>query len=108
MDRENRAKQFQPFDALRGLTEALRQREKIPVQRKEVSEEYGEELNRLLHQVRRQDTVTVVYFFGDGYRELTGTVTAIEESAGFFRILDEKVPFADIYELSRHETDPGE
>ena len=42
MSREERAKQFMPFAALKGYPEALREKEKIVVPRAEVSEEYAE------------------------------------------------------------------
>ena len=42
MSREERAKQFMPFAALKGHTEALRKKEKIRVEKQELSEEYKE------------------------------------------------------------------
>lgn len=42
MSREERAKQFMPFAALKGHMEALRAREQIVVPREELSEEYKE------------------------------------------------------------------
>ncbi len=42
MCREERAKQFMPFAALKGHMEALRAKEKIVVSRQELSEEYEE------------------------------------------------------------------
>ena len=44
MNREERAKQFMPFAALKGYPEALRKKEKVVVPKKELSEEYQEEL----------------------------------------------------------------
>ena len=46
MNREERAKQFMPFGALKGYPEALKRREKKPLPRRELSEESLEELNR--------------------------------------------------------------
>ena len=62
MSREDRAKQFMPFAALKGYPEALHLKEKIIVPKREVSEEYGEELDRELHEIHRGDMVTVTYF----------------------------------------------
>ena len=39
MSREDRAKQFMPFAALKGYSEALRKKERIIVPRRELSEE---------------------------------------------------------------------
>lgn len=46
MSREMRAKQFQPFAALKGYSEALKKKEKVIEPRVEFSEEYQEELDR--------------------------------------------------------------
>ena len=62
---ENRAKQFMPFSALKGYEEALRAKEKIVVEKKELSEEQAAELDYRLHQIRKNDMVKVVYFDTD-------------------------------------------
>ena len=46
MPREERAKQFMPFAALRGYEIALKEREKIVVPKMELSEDMREELDR--------------------------------------------------------------
>ena len=46
MSREERAKQFMPFAALKGYEEALKEKEKIVVPRRELSEETKEQLDR--------------------------------------------------------------
>ena len=43
MDREQRAKQFMPFAALKGYEKALRQKEQLIDSEKEPSEEYCDE-----------------------------------------------------------------
>ncbi len=39
MDRENRAKQFMPFDALKGFREALAEKERLTASKRKLSEE---------------------------------------------------------------------
>ncbi len=39
MDRENRAKQFMPFDALKGFREALAEKERLTVEKGDLAEE---------------------------------------------------------------------
>ena len=48
MSREERAKQFMPFAALKGYEEALREKEKVMVPKVELSEEREAELNQQL------------------------------------------------------------
>ena len=70
MNREERAKQFMPFAALKGYPEALRKKEKVVVPKKELSEEYQEELERKLRQVYKNDIITAIYFSDHEYLRL--------------------------------------
>ena len=99
MCREERAKQFMPFAALKGHMEALRRREKIVVERRELSDEYKEELDRKLHQVRKNDIVTVVYFCKDEYLQMTGMVSKIDKTARMLKVVHTKIMFEDLYEI---------
>lgn len=99
MSREERAKQFMPFAALKGHMEALQRREKIVVERRELSEEYKAELDFALHQVRKNDIVTVVYFCKDEYLKMTGMVSKIDETARILKVVNTKIAFEDLYEL---------
>lgn len=100
MSREERAKQFMPFAALKGHMEALRMREKIVVERRELSEEYKEELDRKLRQVQKNDIVTVVYFCKDEYLQMTGMVSKIDETARMLKVVNTKISFEDLYGIS--------
>ena len=99
MCREERAKQFMPFAALKGHMEALRSKEKIVVEKMVLTEDYQEELGRTLSMIRVGDVVTVVYFYKDEYLKVTGMVARIDTTARVLRIVNTKIPFDDIYEL---------
>ena len=62
ISRENRARQFLPFDALKGLQEALREKEIELDERKELSEESIEELSNNLQLIERGDNVRLTYY----------------------------------------------
>lgn len=68
MPREKRAAQFAPFDALKGLSEALRlveyQREKVA--KGEVNEETAQKISNALNDLEDGKDVKLV-FFDDGY-----------------------------------------
>ena len=53
MNNKERAKQFMPFDAMKGLNEALRAKEerRTRVERKQLSEDMAEELSRVLNRI---------------------------------------------------------
>ena len=103
MSREERAKQFLPFAALKGYPEALRRREKIIVPKVEFSEEYQEKLDRKLRQIRNGDVVTAVYFREGEYLKVTGTVAGIDRTARVLRIVNTKILFDDLYDVSYNE-----
>lgn len=99
MSREDRAKQFMPFAALKGYEEALREKEKIVVEKIELSEERKAELDLKLRQVRRNDMVTVVYFHQDEYLKVTGMVSRIDTDARILKVVNTKIAFDDLYDL---------
>ena len=70
MRREDRAKQFAPFDALKGLHEALKMKEyeHDRVAKGDISEEKILEISQVLQQIDKHTLIEVEYFF-DGYRK---------------------------------------
>ena len=99
MSIEDRAKQFMPFAALRGYEEALRAKERIVVDRKELSEEQKEELDKVIHVIKKQDIVTVVYFESDEYLKVTGMVSKIDMDGRYIKVVNTKVEFDNIYSI---------
>ena len=100
MAREERAKQFMPFAALKGYPEALRRKEKVVVDKVQVSEDYAEELDRRLRQVQRLDTITVVYFRKGEYIKVQGVVSRIDVTARVLKVVQTKIPLEDILEVT--------
>ena len=76
MNKANRAAQFQPFDALKGLQEELRMREerRNRVEKKEVSEEKAEEISRELIKIQKGSNVEIFFYRNGSHYELTGCV----------------------------------
>lgn len=99
MDRSNRAKQFMPFDALKGFREALQEKERILVPKRELSEEQREELDYQLRQIRKMDMVTVEYFQDGEYVQMTGIVTRIDETSRILKVVNTKIAFGDIFAI---------
>lgn len=97
---ENRAKQFVPFAAVKGYEEALRAKEKIVVEKIELAEEKKEELDFKLHQIKKNDIITVVYFDKDEYIKIEGMVSRLDVDARVLKIVNTRILFEDIYELS--------
>lgn len=68
MNREDRAKQFMPFDALKGLGDALRMKEyeHDRVCKSDLSEEKILEISSVLSSIKKNDLIEV-NFFEDGH-----------------------------------------
>ncbi len=99
MSVEQRAKQFMPFAALRGLPEALAVKERVTVPKVELSEEMAAELDRKMHLLEKGKIATVVYFSEDEYLKKTGMVARMDESARILQIVNVKIPFDDILDV---------
>lgn len=99
MSREERAKQFMPFAALKGYEDALREREKILVPRSELSEEAKEQLDRKLPQIHRNDMITVIYYCKGEYVKLTGMVSRVDLDARILKVVNTRIAFEDILEI---------
>lgn len=95
----DRAKQFMPFAALKGLPEALSKKEKIVVPKIELSPEMAEELDFKMHRLERGKIVTVVYFCKDEYLKISGMVARIDETSRILQIVNTKIPFDDILDI---------
>ena len=100
MSTADRAKQFMPFSALKGFKEAIAEREKVVVDKIELSEEAGEKLDYKMHQIKKRDIVTVVYFKDDEYLKITGMVSRFDITARVITIVNTKISFDDIYDIS--------
>lgn len=95
----DRAKQFMPFAALKGLPEALAAKERIVVPKKILSEEMAEELNRKMHLLQRGQIATVIYFHRDEYLKITGMVARIDSTSRLLQIVNTKIEFDDILDV---------
>ena len=96
---EERAKQFMPFAALRGLPDALAAKEKILVPKVELSPEMEEELDRRMHLITKGKMVTVIYFQKGEYIKITGLVARIDETSRLLQIVNTKIRFEDILQI---------
>ena len=104
MPASRRAKQFMPFDALRGLKEAIAAKEKIPIPKKELAEDMVREINSILVDLRKGQNVTVVYYndYEEEYHQLTG---AVEKVDSYWRLLQIGNIAIDFEEISEIHTD---
>ncbi len=64
MNRKDRAKQFMPFDALKGFREALKMKEfeQEIVQKKDITEEQAKKLSHTILNIKKNQKVEITFF----------------------------------------------
>ncbi len=101
MTRGERAKIFAPFDAMKGLQEALRDREErhLRVERHEISEEQAERNSRTFLRLQRGMKVEISCYsaFHDVVR--CGRITDVDCTFRRLRLDGEQIWFEDIYSI---------
>lgn len=102
MNRQDRAKQFVPFDALKGLQEELRIREerRTRVKKKTLSEDQIEKISRVLSRLEEGSKVAICLYNKGHYITLDGYISEINQIYEYIKIGNEKVFFDDIYKLA--------
>ena len=74
----SRAKQFLPFDALKGFSEALREKEIEYEEKRDLSEESLIELNDKFKKKEKDRYVKIKYYKNGRYIEAEGIITNID------------------------------
>ena len=103
MPPSRRAKQFAPFDALKGLKEAIAAKEKRPEPRRELTDYMKEQINNTLVELRKGQPITVIYY-GNMEQEIlqiTGTVVKVDAYWQTLQINNVAIDFSEIYEIIR-------
>ena len=101
MPPSKRAKQFAPFQALKGLNEAIANKERVTTPRRELTEESIAEINRVLINLASGSLVTAVYYcdFEQEYRQLTGYVKRVDPLCKCLQIGNVSIDFKDLSSL---------
>lgn len=95
-----RAKQFMPFSALKGLEDALREKEKVKVPKPELSEDAAEIIDRTLRQLEPLNIITVVYYKDGEYLQTKGVIVKIDKENKRLQIVDTLIDFNDILDIT--------
>ena len=99
--RKERAKQFMPFDAMKGLQEALRRQEEIytRVEKHEVCEDQQAKLSDMLTKTQKGMVIWLSYYKSFHDVETQGRVSKIDHTYRYMYVGEEKISFNDIYDM---------
>lgn len=97
----NRAKIFHSFDSLKGYMDYIRMKEKVVVEKIELSEDELYDLNQKIQLIRKGEIVTIVYYREEEYIQLTGMIAKIDLEYGkFIQIVNEKIDINNILKIN--------
>ena len=101
MTRQERAKQFLPFDAMKGLQEALRDREEklSRVGRRELSEEDMQDLSLEVMRLHNGDLIRVLYYSSFHEIEKKGMLEKVDMTGRYIILAGERIFLDDIYKI---------
>lgn len=100
VEKKDRAKIFMPFDALKGLKEAFLEKERIVVEKKDLTEDDINQLNYVFSVIKIGDMVECIYYDNDEYISKKGLVSKINFDGRVLQIVKDKIKFDDIYLLN--------
>lgn len=100
-NRVNRAAQFMPFDALKGLREELKAREEkiLRVEKADITDEMAEEISSKLCQIQKGSKIALTFYYNGHYVDIDGIVSNIDGIYKYLVIGEEKIFFENIYKL---------
>jgi len=96
MSNKDRAKQFLPFNSLKGYYDIIREKEKEITPRRELSDNDLEELSNKLNKIEKNMMVKLRYYDTDRYMDIEGIVSKIDFTYKFIVIVKTKISFNDI------------
>ena len=102
MNREERAKQFAPFDALKGLHDILRMKEyeHEKVAQGEISEEKAREISSVILSLTKYDNVELTYFANGHYHTYSGQIQ-IDFENQIIKLPDHSFPLMDLSNITK-------
>lgn len=105
MNREDRAKQFAPFDALTGLREALKKKEREHElqPKKELSEEETAAINEVMNALGKGDVVRVTRFLNGRYIVIEDALASIDAASRRLTVGKTAIPFSEITALEKKQ-----
>lgn len=97
----NRAKQFMPFDSLKGFYELIEKEEKLKDNKKELSEDTLSDINKTILSINKNDNVLIKHYHNENYIETIGKVRKIDEVNKVIYLDNTKIAFDDVIDIKK-------
>ncbi|MCD7839314.1 MAG: hypothetical protein LUG46_01655 [Erysipelotrichaceae bacterium] len=94
-----RAQMFQPYDALVGFRDLIKEQEKVVVDHKELTEYDCEILNQTVYQIEVGMMIKVVYRHQQEYIQVEGIVSKINFDTRMIQIVKKRLNLQDLVEI---------
>lgn len=101
MDNEKRARQFLPFNGLKGYGELLAEAKETEEKERPLSEDRARKLDALLGCIKKGDLLRITFYEAGRYRALEGALESIDLPFRFLRIEGKNIPFRHIREIRK-------
>ena len=98
--RASRAQIFQSFDALKGFKEILKEKERVIVPKKILSEDDLAELDYKVHQIKIGMIIKVTYYDNGQYVQIEGIVSKLNLDTKMIQIVKTKLDLTNIINIS--------
>ena len=99
----NRARQFLPFNSLRGYYDLVRKQEIIKAKKKVLADEEAAIISDKLNMLKRGMLVKIKYYKDYGYIEIEGMVANIDQVYHKITIVSQIIDFNDIINIESEE-----
>ena len=99
MTRASRAKQFLPFDALKGFQEAINEKQIKYDDKKELTEESYIRLEEEWNKIDEESIVRIKYYKNKKYVDIQGKVTNIDYVRKRIKVNEENINICDIIDI---------
>ena len=96
-----RAKQFLPFDALKGFYDAIKEESVERKDKKTLSEDMFLKLNKKLNSIKKGDQVLIKYYLDLDYIETSGTIKKIDKIYKKIYLLNSVIDIEDIIDIEK-------
>lgn len=101
MDNRKRARQFLPFNGLKGYDELLVKARKKEEEEQPLSEDRAKKLNDILNHIQKGDLLRITFYEAGCCRTLEGTLESIDRPWHFLRLGGKNIPFRHIWEIRK-------